>query len=397
MDWWLWLASAAVAAPLAGIIDFVQGKVLNGAVAALQNTIPTLANDINQSTTAISGIPLTFDKVHVQPDGIILQGMAQLPATFGTIVQGIVTDPNEVPIPNATVTINPAGKVQGYTASATTDSNGFYKFDTLPLNVFTSDPNATKPYPIYPIVAGQADFLPSDPSTTVTITWGQITSVDFALQKVSDITVMGKILANGAPLPNATINLAYGEPPDQLTGQIQGSINASTGAYSITTNPHQYTGGYTVSVSAPGFDPVVRPIGTIANGATVEQDFNLVAPHPFIVMGRVQGAVGPDPTIVPVGDAKISVFPKTQSSPPLPSYTGNTDSNGNYSVGNVSPGAYTGEYTVMVAAKGYDGQAQSVLQPSGPSIEVDFQLFRTVSPKPGPTPSGGGIRPGTAM
>jgi len=397
MDWWVWLASAALAAPLAGVVDVLQGQVRDGALTALQNIIPMLTNDIDHATTAISGIPLTFDKVDVQQNGIILQGMAQLPATFGTIVQGIVTDPNEVPIPNATVTINPAGKFQGYIASAPTDNNGFYKFDTLPLNVFTSDPNAAKPYPIYPIVADQADFLPSDPSRTVTITWGQITTADFVLQKVSDITVMGKILANGAPVPNATVNLAYGEPPDPLTGQIQGSISPNTGAYSITTNPHQYTGGYTVSVSAPGFDPVVRPIGTISNGATVEQDFNLVAPHPFTVMGRVAGAVGPDPTIVPVGDAKISVFPKTQPSPPLPTYTGNTDSNGNYSIDNVNPGAYTGEYTVLVGAKGYDGQVQSVLQPSGPSIEVDFQLFRTVSPKPAPTPAGGGIRPGTAM
>jgi hypothetical protein len=393
IDWWVWLGSAVLLGPIAAALEVVQGKILDGALAAVQNMIPTLTKDIDQATTAISGIPLTFDKVDVQPDGIILQGMVQLPSTFGTVVQGIVTDPNEVPIPNATVTINPAGEHQGYIASATTHNNGFYKFDTFPLNVFTSDPNATKPNPIYPVVAKQADFLPSNPSKTVTITWGQITIMDFVLQKVLDITVMGKILANGAPVPNATINLAYGEPPDQLTGQIQGSISPKTGAYIITTNPHQYTGGYTVSVSAPGFNLVVRPIGTISNGATVEQDFNLAAPHPFTVMGQITGVMDLGPTIVSVGDATISVVPTTQPSPPLPAYAGNTDTHGNYSI-NVNPGAYTGEYTVVVEAKGLDGQKQSVPQPSGPSVEADFQLWQT-SPK-GPKPPGG-VKPGTMM
>jgi Carboxypeptidase regulatory-like domain len=395
VDWWVWLATIGVfGAPTAVqmAIDELEAKLSDGALSAVKNMIPTLTSDIAQATTAISGIPLTFDKVDVFSTGMILQGMAQLPPTFGTIVQGIVTDPNEAPVPNATVTINPAGAPQGNSASALTDNSGLYKFDTLPLNVFASDPNATKPYPIYPIVAEANYFLPSDPSRTVTITWGQLTTADFVLQKVADITVQGHVLANGAPVADATVTLAYGEPPDQLTGLIPAQPDA-TGFYKITTNPNQYTGGYTVSVSAPSFDPQLRPIGQIANGATVQQDFALVAPHPFTVMGTVSIAVETpnDTNVGPAAGAKVSVFPTVQQSPPLASYTGQTDQNGNYSIGPVDPGVYTGDYSVMVEVTNLGSQKQQVMQPAGASVEADFELWRTLKGPPHP------VKPGTGM
>src|SRR5437588_12718442 len=49
----------------------------------------------------------------------------------GTIT-GVVTDPNNAVVPNATVTI--ANAVTGYTRTATTDAEGAFRFNDVPPN-----------------------------------------------------------------------------------------------------------------------------------------------------------------------------------------------------------------------------------------------------------------------
>src|SRR2546425_13271968 len=47
-------------------------------------------------------------------------------------VTGVVTDPNNAVVPNATVTI--ANSVTGYTRTATTDAEGAFRFSDVPPN-----------------------------------------------------------------------------------------------------------------------------------------------------------------------------------------------------------------------------------------------------------------------
>jgi hypothetical protein len=392
VDWWMWLASVVVFnAPAAGVLAWLQSQIASGAGSTLQSSVATLTKDVDQASTSISGIPVTFDKAEVQPQGLILAGMAQAPPLFGTVVQGMVTQSNEAPINGATVTINPDGQPQGWFAQTTTGPDGRYKFDTFPLDVFANNPPGPGPFPI---TAAQSDFITST-GDTVTIKWGQIITQDFVLAPVLDVTIEGHVLANGGPVNGATVTVAYGEAPDLLLPGPPPTNTQPDGSYSIQMKPGQFTFGYTVSVTAPGFDPQVRPVGPIANGGTVQEDFTLVAPHPFTVMGQVTGD-GPDSTTVPVADAKISVFPKTQPSPPLATYQGQTLSDGSYSIGPVNPGTYTGDYIVLVQATHFEPQKQDVVQPIGPSVEVDIELSAVPlkTPKPGGTPVGG-IKPGT--
>ena len=402
LDWWVWLLGlGGVVGPpdaIGAFLAALQAKITAAVKATVQSMIKPLTEAVDSATAAISGIPITFENpVTVVPQGIIMRGAAQLPPVFGTIVQGMVTDPNEVPIEGAIVTINPPGVFQGYYAqSGPTGKDGRYAFGA-DLNVFASDPNATGPNPSYPIAAAQADYITVD--KRVTITWGQITTVDFVLAPVQDITVTGHVLATGHPVAGASVTLAQGEPPGQLIGEIPMLVDPTTGVYTIKTNPSQYTDVYTVFVTAPGYPEQVRPIGTIANGATVEEDFTLVAPHPFTITGTVSCVLDSfnDTNVVNEPGAKVTVFPKVQPSPPLPAIPPEvTDKNGSYTIGPVNPGAYTGDYAVRVELANVGTETQYVQQPIGASLlGVDFQFTKYIEPPvPPPAPHGTPVTPG---
>jgi hypothetical protein len=392
LSWWVWVSEIGLGgAPLAGLVAEIQAQVKDEAMTLVQNAVSTLTTDIGQSSTAISGIPITFDHVDVHTQGIVMQGMAQLPPVFGTFVQGIVTDPNEVPIPGATVIINPDGESGLYTET-TTDQNGRYTFEAgggANLDVFSSDPNGPEPYPI---TAAQPEYVTG--TEQVSINWGQIVTKDFVLQPVKDITVKGQVLGNGTPLEGAIVTLSTVPDPNQVTVGTS-KPSDKQGMYTLTTNPGQtFADAFTVSATAPGFNTQAMPIGLISNGGTVTENFTLATPHPFTVTGTVTGSYGlhTDPTVGAVADAKITVFPKTQPSPPLPTATGQTQTNGSYSVGPVNPGSYSGDYLVLVEAKLFEVQKVDVSQPTGASVEVDVELSPVPSKVPGPP-----VKPGTAM
>jgi len=125
----------------------------------------------------------------------------------------------------------------------------------------------------------------------------------------------------------------------------------------------------------------------------------VVAPHPFTVTGNVSCIYQSfnDTNVENVADAKISVFPTVQPSPPVPIYPGQTDTNGAYSIGPVNPGTYTGDYTVLVEATKVGSQKQQIPQPSGTSFEQDFQFEKWVGPPPHTVTPGTPVTPGTGM
>jgi hypothetical protein len=149
-----------------------------------------------------------------------------------------------------------------------------------------------------------------------------------------------------------------------------------------------------VTATAPGFTPQANPIGTISNGGTVDQNFNLVTPHPFAIIGQVTGDYAPlsdpsDITVNPIAGATINASAPNQ---PNQTYSAQTDAQGNYSINNVNPGAYTGGYTVSVEAKRFEPQKTQVAQPIGASVTADFELSQVPSTTP-PHP----VKPGSMM
>jgi hypothetical protein len=387
LDWWVYLLGGVI---IPAIVDAIANIGANQLLQGWLSKLVVQANSFGVPTNGL--LPFNFNAVEIQPQGIIIQALVPVPAAknAGTGVQGMVTNQaTEAPVQGATVTVGGEGGVLGggAFAAASTDQNGMYSIGTFALDAFANGPNGP-----YPMSAAQSDFFTGTES--VTIVWGQTITKDFALQPVKDLTVNGYVHGNGAPLNGATVTLAEiadlpGEPNPPFA-----SANAKPdGSYSITTNPGQYIYGYIVTATATGFTPQAIEIAPIPNGGSAVQNFDLVAPHPFAITGQVtafySSPVDPgDTSTGPLEGATISAS-ATSASGPNQTYTAQTDAQGNYSINNVDPGTYNGDYTVMAEAKLFQLQKAEVMQPAGASVTQDFDLSKMPSkvppkpPKPG--------------
>jgi hypothetical protein len=390
LDWWVWLLGGVI---IPAIVDAIANLAANQLLQGWLSKLVVQANGYGVPTAGL--LPFTFNAVDIQPQGIIIQALVPVATpSDSTFVQGMVTDlKTEAPVAGATVIINPDGATggalgSGLYAEVSTDQNGMYSFGTGELDVFANDPNGP-----YPITAAQSDYFTG--TETVTLEWGKTVTQDFALQPVLPITVKGQVLGSGAPVNGATVAIAY--PPQEPGEAPEGvaSTNAQPGgSYDITFNPGQYIYSYLGTATAPGFTALQVQISPIPNGGTVTQNFDLVAPHPFAIVGQVTGDFAPlddpgDVNVSPVVGATVSAFPTVQQSPPLATYTTQTTTGGNYSVTGVDPGTYTGDYTVSVEAKLLQAQKADVMQPAGASVTQDFELAQLPSKVPSHPPKPG--------
>ena len=171
----------------------------------------------------------------------------------------------------------------------------------------------------------------------------------------------------------ATVVLTENAP---IPGILRVQTDA-TGAYSITMNPGSYTGNFSISAIADGYNRIDDSIPSIPNGARFVHNFTLDRVSP----GTISGKVTDLQTGAAIVGASVYVG-QLQNQLPV----GLTDAGGVYKASNV----LSGSTYVTVAASGYRPTTQWVSVVGGQTIELDFQLVPfTPPPHPGPGPRPG--------
>lgn len=369
------------------VVDVVDGP-LNGVSLTLTDGNGTV---VGTTTTAADGtysfpgfIATDGYTVRVAPPaGKISTGAVTVPVDLTTVdavadftvrdivpvaVSGQVTDAGGGPVAGVTVMID------GQTT--TTDADGRYLFDSIPVGTHTATITTPDGYtlvtspPAFTIPAGSED---------------PIENVDF--QVAENPSLSGVVRANGTGVSGVTVT-ATGPGGTILTAVTDGS-----GGYSFPRLP---AGDYDVAITIPGGYVAVTPTTRneqIAGTDVADVDFDLAR------LGALDGTVRTDGG-TPAAGVVIEV-----TGPGAPVQL-TTDADGGFGLGSLPPGTYTltvvpptGNTVVGAATR------TVVITAAGEAVvEQDFTIAAIVVP-PSPDPStgggtggnGGGTLPGTGL
>ncbi|WP_341946982.1 carboxypeptidase regulatory-like domain-containing protein [Microbacterium sp. LWH11-1.2] len=272
-------------------------------------------------------------------------------------VSGQVTDAGGGPVAGVTVTID------GQTT--TTDADGRYLFDSIPVGTHTATITPPDGYTL--VTSPPAFTIPpgsEDP----------IENVDF--QVAENPSLSGAVSSNGTGVAGVTVT-ATGPGGTVLTTVTDGS-----GGYAFPRLP---AGDYEVTITTPGGYVAVTPITRNEQiaGADVENvDFELAR------LGAVDGTVRTDGG-APVPGAVIQV-----TGPGVPAQL-ITDADGSFGLGDLPPGTYT--FTVVpptgTTVVGSATRTVVITAAGEAVVEQDFVVAAIVvtppSPDPDPPVSGG--------
>jgi large repetitive protein len=164
-------------------------------------------------------------------------------------------------------------------------------------------------------------------------------------------TVRGTVTDRAhAPLPGVSVTLV-GEPGDIWLR----TTTDSTGSYSLSADPGQYTGAYGLTATLAGYVDGHVDLASIPNGATLTEAFVLLA------FGTLTGLItdASATPATPIVGAQITAGPASAAS----------DATGRYTL-QLAPGSVS----VSVAALGYEFAAASVTVAPGGTAEQDFTL-----------------------
>ena len=273
-------------------------------------------------------------------------------------VSGRVTDADGAPVSGVSVTID------GVTT--TTDSNGDYIFDTVPVGTHTATITTPDGYTL----------TTSPPPFTVPVdSEAPITGVDFVVTANPSLT--GMVTAAGSGVPGVTIT-AVGP---------SGTVSTVTGADGGYTFPLLPAGDYEITMTTPDGHLVVGAAArteTVAAIDVVNVDFALAR------TGSIEGAVRNDDG-TPVPGVTVTIDgPDT----PIELTTGSA---GDYSTGSLPPGVYT---TTLEVPEGYTAVGSTTrtvtITDAGEAVaEQDFTIAAVPGPTPDPptTDPGGGSKP----
>jgi len=283
----------------------------------------------------------------VPPAGKIAVGATRAPADLTTqdataafvvrdivpvAVSGTARDDAGNPIAGATVTIAGVGSV-------TTDSNGAYLFDTVPVGVHTA---TITPPTGYAVTETPEPFEVPEGSET------PITDQDFEL--VANPALGGTVTAGGVGVAGVTVT-AIG--PD-------GTVSTVTGADGAYSFPLLTPGDYSVSVVAPdGYlvsGSATRDEELVSDDLT-DVDFALVP------LGALEGLVATD-----VGDPVpgVTITIETPDGP----VELTTDDGGVYGLGELAPGEYEVVLTVPDGYSAPGGTTASVVVGEDGAVET---------------------------
>lgn len=280
-------------------------------------------------------------------------------------VSGRVTDDDGNALAGVTVSID-GGQ------STTTDADGFYLFDSVPVGGHTV------------LVSALSGYSITDPTRVINVPTGSevpIENVDFAF--VENPTLSGSVLANGAGVPGVAVTATAPGGPT-LTAVTDGN-----GDYSFPRLP---SGAYAVTVTTPA--------GYTATGATtrteslaaddvVDVDFALAR------LGAIDGVVRGDGG-VPIAGAVVTVTGGGGASQQL-----TTDAAGDYGLGNLPPGTYTITITPPsgTTVVGSATRTVTVTAAGEAFVDQDFILTAVAVPPVDPVDpvdpgTGGAVMPG---
>lgn len=255
-----------------------------------------------------------------------------------SIIEGVVRDTSSNPIADATVIVN-----DGTVVGATTNSDGSYATPALPPGTYKLDVSAY-------------GFVPVE--TTVVVLEGvPATDTNFTLEVRLPFTVAGTVTtSHHTPIVGADVLLKQQDWEKQLNG-----VTDSTGGYSLSMNPRDYTGRYWLRVTAPGYAEGFLDLA-IPNGANLREDF--VLPELGVLTGRVlvNGAA-------PVAGATVKAAIPTTDPFAQPTISAVSDASGRYLL-RLPPGPTA----ITVHAPGYETYTTTVAVVSGGSVERDFKL-----------------------
>lgn len=183
---------------------------------------------------------------------------------------------------------------------------------------------------------------------------------------------------SAAPVPTDSLSpsaIATTTPTGSVTGSVQDSqtavgitnalVSLSPGGLSTLTSsngafgfPTVLAGAYTISASAPGYQPGSGSI-TVTAGHNANINLHLVSTAP---VGSVQGVVKSTATGKGLAGAIVTLTPGALATL--------TDGTGYFGFPNVTPGTYT----VTITAAGYQPYSQMIAVTSGHSTKVNVSL-----------------------
>ena len=272
-------------------------------------------------------------------------------------ISGTVKDDDGHPVANVTVRINDGSSPE---RTATTDSDGFYIFDTNPPATYTLSVTAPSGYSVAtapgPVSVEDGD---EDP----------ITERNFVLDAAP--TVSGTVKDSDGGVAGQSVVLLDGST------EVARTTTASDGTYSFNLVP---AGTYTVAVPEPGGDyiaPSPQPASVNTDDVPVA---DLFLARPGSIAGNVTKGGAP------VSGAAITITGPSSFSEQL-----TTDAEGNYAIGDLPPGTYTVTLTPPTGTMVDEPSIEIVIPAGGEDFgAVDFAVEDVVTPDPDPgTPPDG--------
>jgi adhesin/invasin len=331
----------------------------NGVAALTSWTLsaqPGASQTVTATSAGLAGSPVVFTATSLAASKIVkVSGDAQSSVLARPLPQPIVvrvTDPNDTPVPNATVTFTAANGGSVAPATATTDANGLASA-TWTLGAGLGAQTATA------LLVGP----PGSPFVTFTATATGATSItkvsgdDQTGPAGSELPAPLRVRVTGAnsqPVLGVTVTFEPGTfggaaSPTTATTDANGEASTrwtlppSTGPKTLTASISPPTGSVGVTFNATATPP--PPSGIIIVDGD-GQSGRAASPLPRQVVARVVTTIGSG-----IAGAAISFTPATGAGQSFSPASGITDSNGEFRT-TWTLGTALGSYTATVASPG---------------------------------------------
>ena len=217
---------------------------------------------------------------------------------------------------------------------------------------YTTLTNSTGHYQLVDMPAGNYTVTATAPgyasqSNSATVSPGEPTILDFAMEQVPPGTIEGTITDASTRLPIHNASIVAYAPAIEMSNQTD-----ENGHYRMKKVPAWHS--WSVEAYAPGYVSQLK-IAAVESNTTTILDFAL---EPF---GAIDGVVTDVSTGLPIAEAIVRAE----------DYLNTTDANGHYILSDVLEGTYT----VTASAPGYASQSEEKVKVwAGDTTTVNFQL-----------------------